>query len=245
MSRVLLAGRSPEAASFLARGLRANGFSTTVAVSADAALAAARSGQVDLLVLDLAPPGDDGLTLVDALRWAQVSVPVILLAARQDIERAVAGLHGRADDFMTKPFCIEELLARVRLRLREGWIRETPVLRHGPLELDLLGRRTCVDGRPVDLTAREFLLVETFVRNRDLVLSRQQLLRHVWGYRHETESNVVDVYVCSLRRKLGRSLITTVRGLGYRLSAAATPEPRHAAGLAAVRTGAARGSSGP
>jgi len=218
--RVMFAGPEAAAVTLLARRFRVDGFSTTVAASADAALAAARSHQVDLLVLDLVPLNENRLTLIEALRGAGAGVPIILLIASQDIERAVAALHGRADDFTTKPFCVEELLARVRLRLSGGHVQDTAVLRHGPLELDLRARQARIDGRPVDLTPREFLLTETFVRNRDRVLSRPQLLSHVWGYLHDTESNVVDVYVCNLRRKLGPSLITTVRGMGYRLGAA-------------------------
>jgi DNA-binding response OmpR family regulator len=225
-SRVVIAGEASEAASLLARRLQADGVGATVAESVEAALAAARSGQADLLVLDLVSLDEGRVTLVEALCRAGVGVPVILLTARQDIERAVAALHGGADDFTTKPFCVEELLARVRLRLRGRWVEDPAVLRHGPLELDLRARRARIEGRPVDLTAREFLLAETFVRNRDRVLSRQQLLSLVWGYLHDTESNVVDVYVCSLRRKLGRSLITTVRGTGYRLGAATASPPR-------------------
>jgi DNA-binding response OmpR family regulator len=152
-----------------------------------------------------------------------LSIPVIVITTQQDIDKVVAALKGGTDDFMTKPLCFEELLARVRLRLHGGQARETTLLRHGPLELDLRTRQARVDGRTVDLTAREFLLTEAFVHNHDLVLSRQQLLAHVWGYGHDTGSNLVDVYVCSLRRKLGRGLITTVRGMGYRL-VAATPE---------------------
>jgi two-component system, OmpR family, copper resistance phosphate regulon response regulator CusR len=221
MSRVLLAGQEASTLSFLAKGLQASGFTTTVAEGLDAALPAARSGQFDLLVLDLAPPGHEGAAALTALRQAPLSIPVIVITIQQGIEKAVAALHGGTDDFMTKPLCFEELLARVRLRLRGGQAPETTVLRHGPLELDLRTRQVRVGGRSVDLTAREFLLTEAFVHNHGLVLSRQQLLAHVWGYGHDTGSNVVDVYVCSLRRKLGRGMITTVRGMGYRLVAIA------------------------
>jgi two-component system, OmpR family, copper resistance phosphate regulon response regulator CusR len=129
----------------------------------------------------------------------------------------LAGLQGGADDYMTKPFRFEELLARVRLRLRGDRAPEVTVLRHGGLELDLRTRRARVGDHPVTLSEREFLLAETFVRNAGQVLSRQQLLSHVWGYGHDPGSNVVDVSVCGLRRKLGPGAIQTVRGMGYRL----------------------------
>jgi DNA-binding response OmpR family regulator len=228
MSRVLLVCQ-PGPAAFLARGLRANGFTTTVAESGHAVLAAAHSGQFDLLVVDIAVSGPGGHGVLDSLRSAQVGAPAIVLAARKGIDAAVAGLDGSTDDFMTKPFCFEELLARVRLRLRgDDPAPKTTILRYGSVELDLRGRRVRVGDRPVDLTSREFLLIETFVRNRDRVLSRQQLLSQVWGYGHNIESNVIDVYVCSLRRKLGAGLITTLRGMGYRLETGA-PAPQRSA----------------
>jgi two-component system, OmpR family, copper resistance phosphate regulon response regulator CusR len=230
MSGVLLACQQAGPAAFLARGLRANGFTTAVAESGDAVLAAVHSGQVALLVLDSALSGPGGRGVLDSLRSARVGVPVIVLTARKGIDAAVAGLHGSTDDFVTKPFCFEELLARVRLRLQEDHpAPETAMLRYGSLELDLRGRRVRVGDRPVDLTSREFLLIETFVRNRDRVLSRQQLLSQVWGYGHNIGSNVIDVYVCSLRRKLGASLITTLRGMGYRLETGAPPAPQRSA----------------
>jgi DNA-binding response OmpR family regulator len=133
------------------------------------------------------------------------------------VEDTLAGLQGGADDYVTKPFRFDELLARVRLRLRAGPLPDATVLRHGRLELDLRTRRARVGDRPVALSAREFLLAETFVRNPGQVLSRQQLLSHVWGYGHDPGTNVVDVYVCALRRKLGPDSIATVRGVGYRL----------------------------
>jgi DNA-binding response OmpR family regulator len=144
-------------------------------------------------------------------------MPVIVLTARCGIDDTLAGLQGGADDHMTKPFRFQELLARVRLRLRGDRAPEVTVLRHGRLELDLRTRRARVGDRPVALSAREFLLAETFVRNAGQVLSRQQLLSHVWGYGHDPGSNVVDVSVCGLRRKLGPGAIQTVRGMGSRL----------------------------
>jgi two-component system, OmpR family, copper resistance phosphate regulon response regulator CusR len=217
VSRILIAEDEPRIAAFLDKGLRAGGYATTVAADGDAALEAALSGQFDLLLLDLILPRKHGFTVLSELRGARVTMPVIVLTARGGIDDTLAGLRGGADDYMTKPFRFEELLARVRLRLRSDRAPEVTVLRHGRVELDLRTRRARVGDRPVALSAREFLLAETFVRNAGQVLSRQQLLSHVWGYGHDPGSNVVDVYVCGLRRKLGSSAIQTVRGMGYRL----------------------------
>jgi DNA-binding response OmpR family regulator len=145
-------------------------------------------------------------------------MPVIILTARDSVEDTVAGLERGADDYMTKPFRFEELLARIRLRLRDDPGTETSVLSSGPVSLDLRSRRASVDGRVVELTAREFALLETFLRHAGQVLSREQLLSHVWGYDFDPGSNVVDVYVRYLRRKLGGDIVETVRGMGYRLA---------------------------
>jgi DNA-binding response OmpR family regulator len=144
---------------------------------------------------------------------------VLILSARDDVADKVAGLELGADDYLTKPFRFEELLARVRVRLRGEGTREQTVLRVGGVTLDLRTRRATVDERQVELSAREFAMLEVFLRHHDQVLSREQLLSHVWGYQHDPESNVVDVYVGYLRRKVGRERIATVRGMGYALHA--------------------------
>jgi two-component system copper resistance phosphate regulon response regulator CusR len=143
----------------------------------------------------------------------------VILTARDEVETTVAGFAGGADDYVTKPFRFEELLARIRVRLRGESGGEVTLLRAGDITLDLRTRRAAVGGRTVELTAREFALAETFLRHPDQVLSRQQLLSHVWGYDFDPESNIVDVYVRYLRRKLGEGVIETVRGMGYRLAA--------------------------
>jgi DNA-binding response OmpR family regulator len=182
------------------------------------ALALARDGAFDLVILDLGLPGKDGLEALAEIRARGEHIPVIVLTARDAVPDRVAGLEGGADDYVTKPFSFEELLARVRVRLRDAHAgAETTLLRAGPLLLDLRTRRATVDERSVELTAREFALAETFLRHPGQVLSREQLLSHVWGYDFDPESNVVDVYVRYLRRKLGEERITTVRGMGYRL----------------------------
>jgi DNA-binding response OmpR family regulator len=144
-------------------------------------------------------------------------LPVVILTARDSVEDTVAGLEGGADDYVAKPFRFEELLARVRARLREDGVAEPTVLRVGEAALDLRTRRLTVDDRTVELTAREFAMAEMFFRHPGQVLSREQLLSHVWGYDYDPGSNVVEVYVRYLRQKLGESWITTVRGMGYRL----------------------------
>jgi DNA-binding response OmpR family regulator len=146
-------------------------------------------------------------------------MPVIILTARDDVSDKVSGLEGGADDYVTKPFRFEELLARVRARLRDERTLEPTVLRAGEIALDLRTRRAAVEGRTVDLSAREFTMLEVLMQHPGQVLSREQLLSHVWGYDYDPGSNVVDVYVGYLRKKLGPSSIETVRGMGYRLAA--------------------------
>jgi two-component system, OmpR family, copper resistance phosphate regulon response regulator CusR len=219
VNRILIAEDEDRIASFVEKGLRANGFVTTVAGDGDSALELARSGAFDLVVLDLGLPGRDGFTVLRLLREERVRTPVIILTARDTVDDTVAGLEGGADDYMTKPFRFEELLARVRLRLRAGdSTPEVSVLVTDGVSLDLRTRRAKVDGQTIDLTAREFLLLELFLRHPGQVLSREQILSHVWGYDFDPGSNIVDVYVRALRRKLGAELIGTVRGMGYRLT---------------------------
>ena len=219
MSRVLIAADEPRFAAFVERGLRANGYATTVVGDGLSALDRARSGEVDLVVLDIGLPVLDGFAVLRALRAERNPVPVIVLTARDGVQDTVAGLEGGADDYMPKPFRFEELLARVRLRLAGARQAEVTVLTAGDLSLDLRTRRATAGGRTVDLSAREFALAETFLRHPGQVLAREQLLSHVWGYDFDPGSNVVDVYVRYLRRKLGAERIETVRGMGYRLGA--------------------------
>ncbi|KID30638.1 response regulator with CheY-like receiver domain and winged-helix DNA-binding domain [Prauserella sp. Am3] len=217
-SRILIAEDEARIASFIEKGLRANGFTTTVVEDGDAVLAQVVAGEFDLVVLDLGLPKRDGFAVLQAMRRAHVQIPVVILTARDTVHDTVAGLEGGADDYMTKPFRFEELLARVRLRLRSAdRAPEVTVLRHGDLSLDLRTRRAEIPGGMVDLTAREFSLLELFLRHPRQVLSREQMLSHVWGYDFDPGSNVVDVYVRTLRRKIGQDRIVTVRGMGYRL----------------------------
>ena len=217
MNRILIAEDEPRLASFLMKGLRANGFVVTVAETGYDAAILANDADFDLLVLDLGLPGKDGLTVLRELRADGQRLPIIILSARDETADKVSGLERGADDYVTKPFKFEELLARVRVRLRDAGSAEQTVLQSGDLTLDLRTRRAHVDDRSIELSAREFTMLEVFIRHPEQVLSREQLLSQVWGYDHDPGSNVVDVYVGYLRKKLGRRRIATVRGMGYSL----------------------------
>jgi DNA-binding response OmpR family regulator len=219
VSRILIAEDEPRLASFLEKGLRAAGHTTTVCTDGVQAAAMASDDEFDLLILDIGLPGQDGFAVLRALRARGSQLPVLVLTARDEIADTVTGLDLGADDYVTKPFVFEELLARVRARLRasgpEGG--EALALDVGGIHLDVRTRRAEAGGEVVDLTAKEFALLETFLRHPGQVLSREQLLSHVWGYDYDPGSNIVDVYVGYLRRKLGQERFETVRGMGYRL----------------------------
>jgi DNA-binding response OmpR family regulator len=217
MSRILIAEDEAGIASFIVKGLTADGHTATVAKDGIEALAAGRSGAFDLIVLDLGLPGRDGLSVLQELRHEGIEIPVIILTARDSIDDLVGGLDSGADDYIAKPFRFDELLARIRSRLRESHRPQPTTLRFKDLVFDVATRRVERAGKSVELTAREFLLAETLLTHPGQVLSRQQLLSRVWGYDFDTGSNIVDVYVGYLRRKLGNDLIATVRGVGYRL----------------------------
>jgi DNA-binding response OmpR family regulator len=216
MNRILVAEDEPRIAAFLDKGLRANGFAVTVVDDGNDAFDLADSDDFDLLILDVGLPGRDGFAVLRDLRARGRPIPVIILTARDSVEDTVAGLEGGADDYVAKPFRFDELLARVRVRLRSDRTPEATVLTVGEVALDLRTRRLSVEGRTVELTAREFALAETFFRHPGQVLSREQLLSNVWGYDYDPGSNVVEVYVRYLRQKLGEGRITTIRGMGYR-----------------------------
>jgi DNA-binding response OmpR family regulator len=219
VNRILIAEDEERIASFIEKGLRANGFTTAIATDGHEAITLARSGDFDLMILDLGLPGRDGTDVLRELREWDRQTPVVILTARDRLADKVAGLEAGADDYVTKPFLFEELLARVRVRLRDERAPEPTVLRAAGCALDLRTRRLVVEGKSLELTAREFALAETFFRHSGQVLSREQLLSNVWGYDYDPGSNVVDVYVGYLRKKLGDDVIATVRGMGYRLQA--------------------------
>ncbi|MBO9999553.1 MAG: response regulator transcription factor [Cyanobacteria bacterium SID2] len=220
MSRILIVEDEPRVAAFLEKGLQANGFCTQTVRDGIDATSLALEGDFDLVILDLGLPGQDGLTVLEALRGQGLQIPIIILTARDDINDKVAGFERGADDYVTKPFRFEELLVRVRARLRRcGTLNAPPemVLRLNDILLDLRTRRARVGDRSIELSAREFTLAETLMRHPGRVMSREQLLDRVWGYDYDPRSNIVDVYIGYLRKKFGSEAIETVRGMGYRM----------------------------
>ena len=206
----------PKIASFVAKGLDAHGFHVLVAHDGQTGLRLALDPSVDLVVLDLVLPDLDGTQVLARLRERRTDVPVIVLTARDAVADRVANLNAGADDYLTKPFSFSELLARVQARLRPRAQAIATVLGHGRVTLNLNTRVAAFDDRAVELSAREFRLLETFLRHPGQVLSQAQLLDQVWGYDFDPESNVVEVYVGYLRKKLAADLIETLRGAGYR-----------------------------
>ena len=217
MSTILIAEDETRISSFVEKGLRAAGFATTVAATGPDALERALGGSFDLVLLDIGLPGIDGFEVLRRLRERDTTLPVIMLTARTSLGDTVAGLDSGANDYMPKPFKFDELLARIRVRLRDAGQQSASSLTVGTVSLDLHTRRATVGETQVDLSAREFALAEEFLRHPDQVLSREQLLSRVWGIDFDPGSNVVDVYVRYLRDKLGAGVIETVRGMGYRL----------------------------
>jgi two-component system, OmpR family, response regulator len=220
MNRVLAVEDEPRFASFLAKGLRASGFTPTVVDDGERASMIARDDNFDLVLLDVGLPKKDGFAVLADIRRRGDRLPVIMLTMRNDLVDKVHGLTHGADDYITKPFEFEELLARIHARLqRKPGAEEQTVYSVGNVTLDLRTRRASIAGRSVDLTARQFTMLEVLVRHPDQVLSREQLLSRVWGYDFDPGSNIVDVYVARLREKLSPDVIETVRGFGYRFRA--------------------------
>ena len=216
MTRLLLIEDDARIRQLVRASLGARGFSVVAAPDGAAAVDVLRAQAVDLVLLDLMLPDVDGFALLAAIRAARPRLPVIALTARDDQRSKLAGLDGGADDYVTKPFSLAELAARIRARLR--WREEGGTLvEAGPLTLDLASNRASVGGDSVLLSARESALLAALMRHAGEVLSRDELLRLVWQIDFDPGSNVVDVYVAALRRKLGANVIETVRGRGYRL----------------------------
>jgi two-component system, OmpR family, response regulator len=217
--RVLVVEDEPKMAALVRRGLVEEGHATDVAGQGEDALWLAEAHRYDAIVLDVMLPGLSGFETCRRLRNAGVWTPVLMLTARDSVDDRVAGLDAGADDYLTKPFSLAELLARLRALVRRGDVERPTELVVGELRLDPASRRVWRGNAEVELSPKEFALLETFMRRPGQVLSRLQLLEHAWDFAYENRSNVVDVYVRYLRQKLGRELFETVRGAGYRLAA--------------------------
>lgn len=220
LSRILIVEDEKEIAGYLRRGLAFEGFAVEVAADGPGGLAAARERPPDLVILDVMLPGMDGIEVCRRLR-AGSDVPIIMLTARETVPDRVAGLESGADDYLIKPFAFEELLARIRALLRRNVARaEGPVVLHvSGLEMNTASREVTINTRPVQLTAKEYELLELFMRHPGQVLTRDVIYDRVWGYDFGGESNIIEVYVRYLRQKLEENgenrMLHTVRGAGY------------------------------
>ena len=219
--RILIVEDEGKLAGALKRGLEDEGYAVDLAADGEEGLGLAELEPYDLLLLDLMLPKLDGISLCRQLRARGRQLPILMLTARDAIEHRVAGLDSGADDYLVKPFAFPELLARVRALVRRAGPSKDPVLRVADLEIDTVSRQVRRAGRPIGLTTKEYAILEYFARNPNRVLSRVQIAEHVWDYDFVAMSNVVDVYVRYLRRKLddGREppLLCTIRGAGYQL----------------------------
>jgi two-component system, OmpR family, copper resistance phosphate regulon response regulator CusR len=221
--RILLVEDEPSAARFIAKGLREAKHAVDIATDGTAASRQCQENDYDAVILDVMLPGKDGLAVCRDLRAAGSDVPVLMLTARDAVEARVQGLDAGADDYLTKPFDFRELLARVRALTRRDRRPLAPErIEVGPLAIDVAGQRVWIDGRELELTSREYALLEYLARRAGEVVGRADIAEHVWDENYDPFSNVVDVYVQRLRRKLdsgdGPSLIRTRRGQGYQLS---------------------------
>jgi heavy metal response regulator len=217
--RILVVEDEKKVAGFIRRGLKEEGYAVDVAADGTEGLAMALDGVHDLILLDVHLPGMNGFSLLKELRGRGLTTPVLLLTVRATIEDKVLGLDSGADDYLTKPFAFQELLARVRALLRRGGEEKSALLKVGDLTLDPARRSVHRRGEAIELTAKEFALLEYFMRNRDRVLTRTMIAEHVWNYDFDSMTNVIDVYVNYLRKKIEKGghgkLIHTVRGTGY------------------------------
>lgn len=223
--RILVIEDEERISNFICRGLEEEGYTVEIAVDGQMGLEKSRAGGFDLVVLDLMLPKISGLELLKRIRADGLQLPVLVLTARDGVEFKVEGLNAGADDYLTKPFSFDEFLARIRALLRRGPVSPDIDLKLGDLSLNLVSRTATRAGRKIELSSREFTLLEYFLRNPDAVLSRTRIYQHVWEYNFDGMTNVVDVYVNYLRKKIETEgetkLLHTVRGHGYVLK---TPE---------------------
>lgn len=216
--KVLVVEDEKRISGFIRKGLEEHGFTVEVSANGHEAYQLATSQQYDAIVLDIMLPGRDGLSILQNLRKQSNPVPVLLLTARTELGERVEGLNLGADDYMTKPFYIEELVARLHALGRRTSGERLSILQSGPLTVNLLTREVTIEARPIRLTTREFNLLEYLMRSPGRVLTRTQILEHLWGFDFDTETNLIDVHVQRLRKKLGGAAasLETVRGVGYR-----------------------------
>jgi DNA-binding response OmpR family regulator len=235
---VLVVEDEPGIVDFLTRGLEAEGFRVQAALDGTAGERLALTGSFDAIVLDLLLPGRSGLEILASVRRARPTLPVIVLSARGELEDRITGLEAGAVDYLVKPFSLAELVARLRAQLRAAERASSSTLRAGDIELNLLTRHTSRAGKTVRLSATEFELLAYLMRHRGQVLSRTDILRAVWRYEHDPATNIVDVYIGYLRRKLQRpgnpAPIFTVRSVGYRMGSVAEGDDRRERDLGAL-----------
>jgi len=217
--RILVVEDEKKVARFIQQGLEEEHYTVDVAYDGESGALMAETQNYDLMILDVMLPRMSGLDVTRRLRDTRVTTPILMLTAKTATEDKVAGLDSGADDYITKPFAVAELLARVRSLLRRGALEKSTVLTCADLELDTVTHKARRHGRVIDLTAKEYALLEYFLRNRDRVLSRTIISEHIWDYNFDTGTNLIDVYVNHLRNKIDtgseRRLIHTVRGVGY------------------------------
>ncbi len=219
--KVLLVEDETRISDFVKKGLSESGFGVTVSNHGDEGCELALNQVFDVIVLDIMLPGRDGLSILRQLREKRKAVPVILLTARTTLDERIEGLNLGADDYLTKPFYVEELIARIQAVMRRSSGEKLTMLQAGDISVNLVTREVTRSGEPVHLTVREFALLEYLLRSPGRVYARTQIIEHVWGYDFDPTTNLVDVHIQRLRKKLdnaeGDSLIETVRGVGYRI----------------------------
>ena len=217
--RILIVEDEKKVAAFIKKGLEEETYAVDVAYDGEDGLHMGVENQYDLIILDLMLPIIDGLSVLSRLREKKVETPILLLTAKDSVEDKVTGLNTGADDYLTKPFAFSELLARIRVLLRRGKAETKTVLQIDGLSLDLVSHKVKRNDEEIELTGKEYSLLEYFMRNQGKVLTRTMIAEHVWDYNFDTFTNVIDVYVNHLRKKIDKSypekLLHTLRGVGY------------------------------
>lgn len=217
--KILVVEDEKKVSKFIQQGLEEERYAVTVASDGQQGETLASNEKFDLIILDILLPKKDGISVLKALRAKRINTPVLLLTAKSSIENKVEGLDSGADDYLTKPFSISELLARMRSLLRRGTSEKNTLLNVGDLQLDLVLHKAIRGEKSIELTAREYALLEYFMRNVNHVLTRSIISEHIWNYNFDSGTNVVDVYINHLRNKIDdgfeKKLIHTVRGVGY------------------------------